>query len=94
MPSKFGRALVPAAFTPTAEDIAAWQHATTVLDFNGQANAGGGALTTGFTPDPWGFPLTAGGGRNPTNVADLNMRDEVTGRPRAGTIFRCSLVRC
>lgn len=69
----------PAAFTPSAEDIAAWQHATTVLDFNGQANAGGGALTTGFTPDPWGFPLTAGGGRNPINVADLNIKDAHTG---------------
>lgn len=68
------------AFTPTAEHIAAWRAATTVLDFNAQANFGGGALRTGFTPDPWGFPLTAGGGRNPVDVASLNIVDAVSGQ--------------
>jgi len=66
---------------PTAEDAAAWRAARSRLDVNGRANFGGGRLTTGFTPDPWTFNLTAGGGRNPINVADLNMRDEVTGQP-------------
>lgn len=69
-----------AAFSPTAEHIAAWRNATTVLDFNAQANFGGGALRTGFTPDPWGFPLTAGGGRNPVDVASLNIVDAVSGQ--------------
>lgn len=71
----------PVAFAPTAEDRAAWQHATTVLDYNARANFGGGALTTGFTPDPWPFPLTAGGGRNPIDVASLNIKDAVSGEP-------------
>lgn len=71
----------PAPYTPTDEDAAAWRAARSRLDINGRANFGGGRLTTGFTPDPWTFNLTAGGGRSPINVADLNMRDEVTGRP-------------
>ncbi|MDO9015426.1 MAG: hypothetical protein Q8S73_35345 [Deltaproteobacteria bacterium] len=66
-------------FSPSAEDTTAWNHARTVLDFNARANFGGGRLTTGFTPDPWTFPLTAGGGRNPVNVADLGIRDSVSG---------------
>jgi hypothetical protein len=69
-----------ASFTPSAEQIAAWRAATTVLDFNAQANFGGGALRTGFTPDPWGFPLTAGGGRNPVDVASLNIVDAASGQ--------------
>lgn len=51
------------------------------LDFNARPNFGGGALRTGFTPDPWGFPLTAGGGRNAVNVADLGLTDADNGRP-------------
>ena len=30
-------------------------------------------LTTGFMPDPWGFPLTAGGGRNPVELSTLGI---------------------
>ncbi len=69
----------PAAFVASAEDHAAWQRATTLLDFNARANFGGGALRTGFTPDPWPFPLSAGGGRNPVDVASLSIRDALTG---------------
>ena len=71
--------VVAAPFAPSTEDTTAWSHARTLLDFNARANFGGGRLTTGFTPDPWTFPLTAGGGRNPVNVADLGMRDSVSG---------------
>lgn len=49
------------------------------LDYNARANYGGGTLRTGFTPDPWGFRLSAGGGRNPVDVASLNIRDAVSG---------------
>jgi len=69
----------PAAPTFSAEDVAHWNAARTTLDYNARANAGGGVLRTGFRPDPWPFRLTAGGGRNPVNVADLNIRDSVTG---------------
>jgi len=74
--------------TPTfsAEDIANWNAARRVLDYNARSNHGGGELRTGFTPDPWPFRLTAGGGRNPVNVADLNIRDSVSG-DRCGRSF-------
>jgi hypothetical protein len=36
------------------------------------------ALRTGFTPDPWAFRLTAGGGRDPINVETLGLRDSAT----------------
>ncbi|MCA9608093.1 MAG: hypothetical protein KC619_20935 [Myxococcales bacterium] len=49
------------------------------LDYNARSNFGGGSLRTGFTPDPWPFPLTAGGGRNAVNVATLGLRDAVSG---------------
>lgn len=68
------------AFTPAPSHQAAWARARTVLDYNGRSNFGGATLTTGFTPDPWAFNLTAGGGRNPVNVADLGMVDAETGR--------------
>lgn len=71
----------PAPFAASEADIAAWGHARSLLDYNARANFGGGRLTTGFTPDPWTFALTAGGGRNPVNVTDLNMRDSVSGEP-------------
>lgn len=51
------------------------------LDYNARANYGGGTLRTGFTPDPWGFPLTAGGGRNAVDVSTLGLTDSVTGQP-------------
>jgi hypothetical protein len=69
----------PEPFRPSDADRAAWRHATTVLDYNARANFGGGTLRTGFTPDPWGFRLSAGGGRNPVDVASLNIRDAVSG---------------
>ncbi|MBP6830916.1 MAG: hypothetical protein KA978_09030 [Deltaproteobacteria bacterium] len=65
----------------TAGDTRAWATADSTLDFNGEANFGGGQLTSGFTPDPWAFPLTAGGGRNPINIADLRMHDSEGGTP-------------
>jgi hypothetical protein len=71
----------PPTYAFTASDVHAWNHADTLLDFNGDANFGGGELTTGFTPDPWAFSLTAGGGHNPINVADLHMLDSETGTP-------------
>lgn len=74
------------AFTASAEDTAAWVHARTLLDFNARAHFGGGRLAGGFSPDPWTFPLTAGGGRNPINVADLGIRDGLTGE-RCGRAF-------
>jgi len=46
------------------------------LDYNAASNFGGGSLRTGFTPDPWGFRLTAGGGRNPVDVSTLNLTDD------------------
>jgi hypothetical protein len=46
-----------------------------VLDYNARANAGGGTLRTGFTPDPWAFPLSAGGGRDPIDVSTLGLTD-------------------
>lgn len=76
----------PTAFTASAEDTAAWVHARTLLDFNARARFGGGQLSAGFAPDPWTFPLTAGGGRNPINVADLGIRDGLTGE-RCGRAF-------
>lgn len=71
----------PPAYAFTEADVRGWNHASTVLDFNGEANFGGGQLTSGFTPDPWAFPMTAGGGRNPINIATLGMRDSETGTP-------------
>lgn len=32
-------------------------------------------VRTGFTPDPWVFPLSAGGGRDPINVQSLGLHD-------------------
>lgn len=67
------------AFTPTPANVAAWDRARQTLDFNADSNFGSESLRTGFTPDPWTFQLTAGGGTNPVNVADLGMVDAVTG---------------
>jgi hypothetical protein len=51
------------------------------LDYNARANYGGGTLRTGFTPDPWAFPLTAGGGSNAVEVSTLGLTDAVSGQP-------------
>jgi hypothetical protein len=67
------------SFTPNASQTAAWARAREVLDYNADANFGSESLTSGFTPDPWSFRLTAGGGRNPVNVADLGIVDAATG---------------
>lgn len=50
------------------------------LDYNARANYGSHTLRTGFTPDPWGFRITAGGGRNPVDVATLGLADSTTGQ--------------
>jgi hypothetical protein len=50
------------------------------LDYNARANFGGGTLRTGFTPDPWGFPLTAGGGAQGIDVSTLGITDAVSGQ--------------
>lgn len=50
------------------------------LDINAPANYGGGTLRSGFTPDPWAFSLTAGGGSNPINVQSLNLTDVSSGQ--------------
>jgi len=65
--------------TATAADVSAWARATNTLSPDGRPNFGGGELTSGFRPDPWSFELTAGGGRNPVNIADFAMRDSYTG---------------
>src|SRR5690242_18946789 len=46
-----------------------------VLDYNARANYGGDTLRSGFTPDPWGFPLSAGGGRDAIDVSTLGLSD-------------------
>lgn len=55
------------------------------LNLNGRPVRGTHALRTGFTPDPWDFRLTAGGGRNPVDLATQNItgcsRGYVTARP-------------
>ncbi len=66
-------------YAASAADVSAWARASNVLDPNGRPNFGGGELTSGFQPDPWTFPLTAGGGRNPVNIADFAMRDSLAG---------------
>ncbi len=45
------------------------------LRISARANFGGGRLTTGFTPDPWSFPLTAGGGATGIDVSGLGLTD-------------------
>ncbi|MBN1945275.1 MAG: hypothetical protein JW797_06330 [Bradymonadales bacterium] len=37
-------------------------------------------LNSGFIPDPAEYPLTAGGGRDPVNVATLGLSDSLTGQ--------------
>ena len=69
------------AFAPSGEHYAAWARAQQMLDPNADSNFGGETLRTGFTPDPWSFRLTAGGGRHPVNVADLGMVDAFDGLP-------------
>ena len=52
------------------------------LDPNGNSSYGGGALESGFTPDPKTFRLTAGYGGRRTDWAEvsaLNLRDAVSG---------------
>jgi hypothetical protein len=50
------------------------------LNYNARPTYGRYTLRTGFTPDPWGFPITAGGGRNPIDVATLGLTDSVSGQ--------------
>lgn len=51
------------------------------LDYNGRANYGSHTLTSGFTPDPWGFPITAGGGTSAVDVSTLGLSDAASGQP-------------
>jgi len=82
----------PQHWQPTAEDQAAWEHAGTVLLFNNPANFPNNVpaarreqtVATGFTPDPHDYPMTAGGGAHPVNVADLHMKDGETGADCVG----------
>jgi len=55
------------------------QQAAMILNYNDPSNFGGGELTSGFEPDPWGFPLTAGGGSDPVDIATLGLFDDATG---------------
>jgi len=55
------------------------QEAATILNYDDPSNFGGGELTSGFEPDPWGFPLTAGGGTDPVDIATLGLMDDATG---------------
>lgn len=66
-------------YTPTSQDLVAWRRAQDVLDPNAESNFGGDRLVTGFTPDPWGFHLTAGGGSNPIDVSTLAIVDARSG---------------
>lgn len=68
-------------YLDSAEYRAIAQRAAATLNFNADSNFGGAALRTGFTPEPWGFRLTAGGGSDAINVAELGLRDDVTGQP-------------
>jgi hypothetical protein len=45
-------------------------------------------LNAGFMPDPWSQSLTAGGGSNPQNVAELGYFDAVDGSPCLGFVTR------
>ena len=45
-------------------------------------------LISGFTPDPASYDLTAGGGSNPQNVAELNYTDALDGTACAGFVTR------
>jgi hypothetical protein len=54
------------------------EQAAEILNYNADANFGGGEVTSGFTPDPWSFPLTAGGGSDPVNVITLGLLDDAS----------------
>lgn len=69
------------AYAASEADHAAWDRARTVLDVGARPRSGAGSFGGGGGPDPWGLPLTAGGGRNPMDVADLRIRDGATGDP-------------
>lgn len=58
------------------------------LEINSRSNFPGGRLRTGFTPDPWGFQLTAGGGSNPINLQGVGLRDAVSNQPCIGYVTR------
>jgi len=65
----------------SAEYSAISGRAELTLNYNAPSNFGGGALTTGFSPDPWGFHLTAGGGSDGIDVSTLGIRDETSCQP-------------
>ena len=55
------------------------------LILNGRPHRGTHTLRTGFTPDPWDFALTAGGGRTPFDLSTMRLpncpRGYTTRRP-------------
>ncbi|HEY8427989.1 MAG TPA: hypothetical protein VIL20_06420 [Sandaracinaceae bacterium] len=73
--------LVAAAIGVAAPTAGAQRGRGFPLDYNARANHGGHTLRSGFVPDPWPFRLTAGGGRDAVNVADLGLVDAVTRQP-------------
>lgn len=82
------------AFIPAALAIAAavvtpiTVEAQRGLAINARANFPGGRLRTGFTPDPWGFNLTAGGGSNPIDLRSLGLTDSTTNDNCLGFVTR------
>jgi hypothetical protein len=57
------------------------QQAAETLNYNADSNFGGSELTSGFSPDPWEFPLTAGGGSDFIDVATLGLIDDFSSEP-------------
>jgi hypothetical protein len=55
-------------------------------DWRREPTFGATYLQSGFLPDPATYSLTAGGGANPVNVADLNISDAQSGQ-RCGQSF-------
>jgi hypothetical protein len=76
-----GLGLLVAAAIGVTPPAGAQRRARFPLDYNARANFGGGNLRTGFTPDPWGFRLSAGGGRDAIDVSTLGLTDIATSAP-------------
>lgn len=55
--------------------------ANDLLDMNAASNFPSAQRQSGFTPDPWELPLTAGGGQHPVEVSSLFVLNAQDGRP-------------